>query len=68
MTGSRSGTGSPGAALPDEAGYFGSFGGRLAPEALMSALDELTAAYAERVAAFRSGLDALADTEPETAS
>jgi tryptophan synthase beta chain len=31
--------------LPDENGHFGSYGGRLAPEALMSALDELTAAY-----------------------
>jgi len=34
-----------GSAVPDVAGYFGHFGGRLAPEALMSALDELTAAY-----------------------
>jgi tryptophan synthase beta chain len=32
-------------AVPDVAGYFGRFGGRLAPEALMSALDELTEAY-----------------------
>jgi tryptophan synthase beta chain len=32
-------------AVPDAAGYFGHFGGRLAPEALMSALDELTEAY-----------------------
>jgi tryptophan synthase beta chain len=32
-------------AVPDVAGYFGHFGGRLAPEALMSALDELTEAY-----------------------
>jgi tryptophan synthase beta chain len=30
---------------PDAAGHFGLFGGRLAPEALMSALEELTAAY-----------------------
>jgi len=30
---------------PDAAGHFGEFGGRLAPEALMSALEELTAAY-----------------------
>jgi tryptophan synthase beta chain len=61
MTPSRSGSGSPGAALPDEAGYFGSFGGRLAPEALMSALDELTAAYAEARAdpVFQSELTAL---------
>jgi tryptophan synthase beta chain len=32
-------------AVPDATGYFGRYGGRLAPEALMSALDELTAAY-----------------------
>jgi tryptophan synthase beta chain len=32
-------------AVPDASGHFGRFGGRLAPEALMSALDELTAAY-----------------------
>src|SRR5712691_9555696 len=31
--------------VPDASGHFGPFGGRLAPEALMSALDELTAAY-----------------------
>jgi tryptophan synthase beta chain len=31
--------------VPDETGHFGRFGGRLAPEALMSALDDLTAAY-----------------------
>jgi tryptophan synthase beta chain len=35
----------PQAAVPDSAGHFGRFGGRLAPEALMSALDELTSAY-----------------------
>jgi tryptophan synthase beta chain len=33
------------ATLPDVSGHFGPFGGRLAPEALMSALDELTKAY-----------------------
>jgi len=33
------------AAWPDASGHFGEFGGRLAPEALMSALEELTAAY-----------------------
>jgi len=32
-------------AVPDASGHFGPFGGRLAPEALISALDELTAAY-----------------------
>ncbi len=31
--------------LPDESGHFGEFGGRMAPEALMSALAELTEAY-----------------------
>ncbi len=31
--------------LPDASGYFGPFGGRIAPEALMSALAELTQAY-----------------------
>jgi tryptophan synthase beta chain len=35
----------PDTAVPDVRGHFGPFGGRLAPEALMSALDELTAAY-----------------------
>jgi tryptophan synthase beta chain len=34
-------------AVPDARGHFGAFGGRLAPEALMAALDELTAAYEE---------------------
>ena len=33
--------------MPDATGHFGPFGGRLAPEALMSALDQLTAAYFE---------------------
>jgi tryptophan synthase beta chain len=36
----------PESAVPDASGHFGRFGGRLAPEALMSALDELTAEYA----------------------
>jgi tryptophan synthase beta chain len=31
--------------VPDAAGHFGRYGGRLAPEALMAALDELAAAY-----------------------
>src|SRR6266699_5040962 len=35
------------AAGPDASGHFGLYGGRLAPEALMSALEELTAAYLE---------------------
>jgi tryptophan synthase beta chain len=32
-------------AVPDPGGHFGRYGGRHAPEALMSALEELTAAY-----------------------
>jgi tryptophan synthase beta chain len=36
-----------GLTVPDGSGHFGTFGGRLAPEALMSALDELTVAYTE---------------------
>ncbi|HEX9034550.1 MAG TPA: tryptophan synthase subunit beta [Streptosporangiaceae bacterium] len=35
----------PTSALPDATGHFGQFGGRHSPEALMSALEELTAAY-----------------------
>jgi tryptophan synthase beta chain len=35
----------PETAWPDAAGHFGEFGGRVAPEALMSALEELTLAY-----------------------
>jgi tryptophan synthase beta chain len=44
--------------LPDATGHFGRFGGRLAPEALMSALDELTTAYLDAKAdpGFRSEL------------
>jgi tryptophan synthase beta chain len=46
---------------PDGTGHFGIFGGRFAPEALMSALDELTAAYASAQAdpAFGAELAAL---------
>ena len=33
--------------LPDSGGYFGMFGGRFVPETLISALDELSAAYDE---------------------
>jgi tryptophan synthase beta chain len=36
---------SPTVTVPDLTGHFGQFGGRLAPEALMSALDELAVAY-----------------------
>jgi tryptophan synthase beta chain len=35
---------------PDDAGRFGDFGGRFMPEALMAALDELTAAWQEAMA------------------
>ena len=47
----------------DGTGHFGPFGGRLAPEALMSALDELTAAYAAAKAdpAFQAELRRAAD-------
>jgi len=46
---------------PDAAGHFGPFGGRLAPEALMSALEELTAAYeaAQADPGFGADLDEL---------
>jgi tryptophan synthase beta chain len=48
-------------AVPDADGHFGSFGGRLAPEALMSALEELTTGYLEAKAdpEFRAELAAL---------
>ena len=48
-------------AMPDISGHFGRYGGRLAPEALMSALEELTAAYLSAKAdpAFQSELAAL---------
>jgi len=46
------------ARVPDESGHFGPFGGRFVPEALVAALDELTAAYADAQAdpAFRERL------------
>ena len=46
---------------PDATGHFGRYGGRLAPEALMSALEELTAAYLSAKAdpAFQADLGAL---------
>ena len=48
-------------AVPDAVGHFGPFGGRLAPEALMSALEELTAEYESAKAdpAFGAELDGL---------
>jgi tryptophan synthase beta chain len=50
-----------GATTPDATGHFGRYGGRLAPEALMSALEELTAAYLSAKAdpAFQADLGAL---------
>jgi len=47
--------------LPDASGHFGPFGGRLAPEALMSALAELTQAYeaAKADPGFQAELSAL---------
>jgi tryptophan synthase beta chain len=47
--------------VPDATGHFGRYGGRLAPEALMSALEELTAAYfsAQADPGFRADLAAL---------
>jgi len=37
----------PTTAQPDARGYFGRYGGRFVPEALIAALDELAAAYAQ---------------------
>jgi tryptophan synthase beta chain len=47
--------------IPDETGHFGGYGGRFAPEALMSALDELERAYASARAdpLFQARLDGL---------
>ena len=46
---------------PDQSGHFGPYGGRFVPEALMAALDELTAAYekARTDAAFQAELAGL---------
>ena len=38
-------TGSRHSDVPDATGHFGPYGGRFVPEALVAALDELTAAY-----------------------
>ena len=47
--------------LPDERGYFGDYGGRFVPETLVSALDELEAAYkkAKADAAFWAEFESL---------
>jgi tryptophan synthase beta chain len=54
-------TSQPGVAVPDLSGHFGQFGGRLAPEALMAALAELTEAYLSATAdpGFQAELAAL---------
>src|SRR5215831_17307175 len=48
-------------AVPDASGHFGPYGGRFAPEALMSPLDELARAYqaARADPGFQAELDAL---------
>jgi tryptophan synthase beta chain len=53
--------GARGNPIPDPSGHFGPFGGRLAPEALMAALEELTSAYhaAKGDPRFQSDLSAL---------
>ena len=47
--------------LPDEKGYFGSYGGRYVPETLMPVLQELTEAYnqAKNDTGFMTELDEL---------
>jgi tryptophan synthase beta chain len=51
-------------AQPDASGHFGPYGGRFVPEALVAALDELTAAYdaARRDRGFTAELDRLLTT------
>jgi tryptophan synthase beta chain len=51
----------PSAAVPDDRGHFGLFGGRYVPETLMPALAELTEAYeaAQQDPEFRAELDGL---------
>jgi tryptophan synthase beta chain len=50
--------------VPDSTGHFGPYGGRFVPEALIAALDELAAAYADATAdpAFGAELDRLLAT------
>src|SRR5881296_2618390 len=47
--------------VPDPTGHFGPYGGRFVPEALVAAIDDLTAAFHETQAdpAFRAELDRL---------
>jgi tryptophan synthase beta chain len=51
-------------AVPDASGHFGPYGGRFVPEALIAALDELAAAYADarQDPAFTGELDRLLRT------
>ncbi len=51
----------PAAAVPDSFGHFGVYGGRYVPEALVAAIDDLTAAFHQTQAdpAFRAELDGL---------
>jgi tryptophan synthase beta chain len=51
-------------AVPDQLGHFGPYGGRFVPEALIAALDELAAAYADarRDPVFTAELDRLLRT------
>jgi tryptophan synthase beta chain len=44
--------------IPDATGHFGRYGGRFVPEALVVAIDDLTAAFHETQAdpEFRAGL------------
>jgi tryptophan synthase beta chain len=53
--------GSPDRLVPDDTGHFGQYGGRFVPEALVAAIDDLTAAFHETQAdpAFRAELAAL---------
>jgi tryptophan synthase beta chain len=47
LDGTGLGTAAPSPVQPDAGGHFGRYGGRFVPEALIAALDELTAAYAD---------------------
>jgi tryptophan synthase beta chain len=53
--------GTPDRLVPDDTGHFGPYGGRFVPEALIAAIDDLTAAFHETQAdpAFRAELAAL---------
>jgi tryptophan synthase beta chain len=63
-TAARLSSGHPFSSVPDVAGHFGPYGGRFVPEALIAALDELTAAYhaAQADPHFRAELDRLLKT------